>query len=135
MLTGCASYTEPRFSSWGGDDTFIGEGGEVHRFDVGQYETIEIWTRGAPDKKHQIVGMIRQISAADDYLQSLVKGRLKRDLISLIRDNNGHGLYLYRSERIVAGSDTNITMEQYKDAEKHAKYQTNYILAVYQYID
>lgn len=99
-MFGCATIigTDTSFIPWRGDEVYKGSGGAVENS-----EGVEIWKVGKPDRPYKIIGLIVQNKATDeDTVNKMLFGDFnQREIVKLVKSNNGDGVVTLNDDRHV----------------------------------
>ena len=108
-VLGCATIigTDTSFIPWRGDDVYKGTGGAVENF-----EGVELWKVGKPDRPYKIIGLIIQNKATDeDAVNKMLFGNFnQREIVKLIKSNNGDGVVTLNDDRQINVNLSNSTV-------------------------
>lgn len=129
--SGCAAVigTETSFTPWRGEQLFKGAGGAVEIIDG-----VEFWKAGEPERHYKVVGLISQ-RKSDDTLDKMLFGEFNRkQVVDLVKANNGDGVVTIKSQRFVSGYSTQMPINQYGSATTSPEYAEASVLAVFQYV-
>ena len=142
LLPGCAAYSQTYYEAWQGKPIiFQGDGGTMNKVDG-----VEIWNLGAPSRKIQITGLIRQKSYKD--VLGIVDRYSQEQLVKTVAEHNGNGVVLLDARNVFKGYSHNVSgdvsghvdmMGNYQGTyqgtgSSRAVYQNQKVLAVFRYI-
>ncbi len=108
-ILGCATIigTDTSFIPWRGDEVYKGTGGAVENF-----EGVELWKVGKPDRPYKIIGLIIQNKETDeDAINKMLFGNFnQKEIVKLIKSNNGHGVVTLNDDRQINVNLSNSTV-------------------------
>ena len=131
LASGCATIigTETSFTPWRGEQLYKGNGGAVEEVDG-----VEFWKFGEPERPYKVIGLIAQ-KKSDDTLDKMLFDEFNiKQVIELVKENNGDGVVTVKSERFVSGYTTQMPINQYGSTTTSPEYAKASILAVFRYV-